>query len=105
MYFYQIALLGSPLELLTYQSDTLLEIGIQVSITLSKREMKGVVIDGVDKPDFKTESILEVFPFFLSSTQIKMAQFMAECHFDRLIIQEGSPKGLFGKSTYHLLVN
>jgi primosomal protein N' (replication factor Y) len=78
MYFYQIALLGSPLELLTYRSDTLLEIGMQVSITLSKREMSGVVIDSVDKPDFKTESILEVFPFFFFSTQIKMAQFMAE---------------------------
>lgn len=51
---------------------------MQVSITLSKREMRGVVIDGVDKPDFKTESILEVFPFFFSHAQIKMAQFMAE---------------------------
>ena len=78
MYFCQIALLGSPLELLTYQSDTLLEIGMQVSITLSKREMKGVVIESTEQPTFKTQSINEVFPFFFSSTQIKMAQFMAE---------------------------
>jgi len=69
--------LGSPLELLSYNSDTLLEIGAQVSVTLSKREMKGVVIEGVGIPDFKTQPVLEVFPFFFFLAQIKMAQFMA----------------------------
>lgn len=70
--------MGSPLELLTYHSDTLLDIGIQVSVTLGKREMKGVVIEGVDKPAFKTQLIIASLPFSFSSTQIKMAQFMAE---------------------------
>lgn len=51
---------------------------MQVLVALSKREMKGVVIDSTTQPDFKTQSILEVFPFFFSHTQIKMAQFMAE---------------------------
>jgi primosomal protein N' (replication factor Y) len=70
--------LGSPLELLTYHSDTLLEVGVQVSVTLGKSEMKGAVIDSSVQPDFKTQPIIEVIPFFFSSTQIKMAQFMAE---------------------------
>lgn len=78
MYFYQIALLGSPLEVLTYHSDTLLEIGVQISVTLAKREMKGVVIDSSIQPDFKTQPIIEALPFSFSSAQIKMAQFMAE---------------------------
>ena len=51
---------------------------MQVLLMLSKREMKGVVIDSCEQPSFKTQPILEVFPFFFSSTQIKMAQFMAE---------------------------
>lgn len=78
MQYYFISLFGSPLELLTYHSDTLLKIGTQVSVTLGKREMKGAVIDSSVQPEFKTQPIIEVFPFFFSSTQIKMAQFMAE---------------------------
>ncbi|MDD5210821.1 MAG: primosomal protein N', partial [Sulfuricurvum sp.] len=70
--------MGSPLELLTYHSDTLLEIGFQVSVTLGKREMKGVVLENTEQPIFKTQSIIEILPFFFSPTQIKMAQFMAE---------------------------
>ncbi|MDQ1297816.1 MAG: hypothetical protein QG558_354, partial [Campylobacterota bacterium] len=78
MYFYSLALLGSPLELLTYHSEILLNTGSQVSLTLGKREMKGVVIDSTEKSTFKTQPIIEILPFFFSATQIKMAQFMAE---------------------------
>ncbi|HQS67119.1 MAG TPA: primosomal protein N' [Sulfuricurvum sp.] len=78
MYFYQIALLGSPLELLTYHSDVPLEIGTQVSVTLGKREMKGVILKSTEQPAFKTQPIIEALPFYFSSAQIKMAQFMAE---------------------------
>ncbi len=70
--------MGSPLELLTYHSDVFLEIGSQLSLALAKREMKGVVIDNTEQPLFKTQPVGEVLPFSFSSTQIKMAQFMAE---------------------------
>ena len=70
--------MGAPLELLTYHSDVFLEIGTQVSVTLGKREMKGVLIEAVEKPEFKTQVIIEDLPFIFSRTQIQMAQFMAE---------------------------
>ena len=51
---------------------------MQVSLNLSKREMKGVVIENAQQPAFKTQPIGDVSPFVFSSVQIKMAQFMAE---------------------------
>ncbi|MDP1784924.1 MAG: primosomal protein N' [Sulfuricurvum sp.] len=73
-----MALLGSPLDPLTYHSETPLCTGVQVRVTLGNREMNGVVVEPTEKPDFKTQPIIEVTPFFFSTTQIKMAQFMAE---------------------------
>ena len=78
MFFYFLALLGSPLESLTYHSDISLSIGAKVSLKLTNRETEGVVLSGVEKPEFKTNSILEILPFVYSESQIKIAQFMAE---------------------------
>ncbi|MDD2828574.1 MAG: primosomal protein N' [Sulfuricurvum sp.] len=78
MTYYQLALLGSPLESLTYHFDVSLTIGLKVSLTLSNRETEGVVLAEVEKPDFKTNSILNIFSFVYSESQIKIAQFMAE---------------------------
>ena len=78
MYFYSIALLGSPLEPLTYHSDTILGKGTNVSVPLSNREMEGVVLIEVDKPVFKTHAILETSPFMYSETQRQIASFMSE---------------------------
>jgi primosomal protein N' (replication factor Y) len=78
VYFYSIALLGSPLETLTYYSDIPLSIGVKVSVKLTNRETEGVVLSAVEKPEFKTNSILEILPFIYAESQIKTAQFMAE---------------------------
>jgi primosomal protein N' (replication factor Y) (superfamily II helicase) len=56
-FFYRIALLGSPLDLLTYHSETILKIGTEVEVTLSNRALKGVVIAECEKPDFVTQPI------------------------------------------------
>ncbi len=78
MYYYFLALLGSPLELLTYRCENSLRVGVEVEVALSSRSMRGVVITQCDNPDFKTQSIGEITPFFYSSIQIQTAQFMAE---------------------------
>ena len=78
MYFYSLALLGSPLELLTYHSNVLLPIGSKVSLLLRNREAHGVVLSSEEKPLFKTSAIVESHPFVYSQKQIKTAQFMAE---------------------------
>ena len=78
IFFYSLALLGSPLETLTYYSDIPLSIGVKVSVKLTNREIEAVILSEVEKPEFKTNSILEVLPFMYSKSQIKIAQFMAE---------------------------
>ncbi|MFZ3053999.1 MAG: primosomal protein N' [Sulfuricurvum sp.] len=78
MFFYSLALLGSPIEFLIYYSDLPLSIGIKVSLKLTNRETEGVVLSKVEKPEFKTNSIVEILPFIYSESQIKIAQFMAE---------------------------
>ena len=78
MYFYSIALLGSPLEPLTYHSENLFSIGAEVEITLSNRAVHGVVIDQCEKPDFKTSLIVSCSDFYYSDSQIKTAQFMSD---------------------------
>ena len=78
MYFYRIALLGSPLELLTYHSENSLIIGTEIEATLSNRLLNGVVIAESEKPDFATQPISENGAFCYSDTQIQSAQFMAE---------------------------
>lgn len=77
-YFYHIALLGSPLEPLTYYSLNLLSIGSEVEVALSRRTVRGVVIAQCEKPDFETQPIGESTLFMYSGTQIQIAQFMAE---------------------------
>ncbi len=78
MYFYSLALLGSPLEFLTYHSDIIVPIGSKVSIKLVNRETHGVILASCEKPSFKTSAIVESLSFAYSEFQIKTAQFMAE---------------------------
>ena len=78
MHYYCLALLGSPLEPLTYHSQIPLSIGTKVTAMLGSREIQGVVVDEVKKPDFKTNTILESLLFVYSKFQIQIAQFMAE---------------------------
>jgi len=78
MHFYRIALLGSPLEPLTYHSEIPLAVGKQISVALGNRPMQGAVIESTDKPDFATSGIVEISENFFSSVQIKIAQFMAD---------------------------
>ncbi|MDD2265967.1 primosomal protein N' [Sulfuricurvum sp.] len=78
MYFYHIALLGSPLEPLTYHSDDFLSVGREVEVTLTKRIQQGVVIGECEKPEFTTQPIGMTRPFFYSDAQIQCARFISE---------------------------
>ena len=78
MFFYQIALLGSPLDSLTYHTQTPLVIGAEVEAILSNRTLRGVIIAQCEEPAFTTQPIGEISNLFYSDTQIQSAQFMAE---------------------------
>jgi len=78
VYFYRIALLGSPLEPLTYHCQNPVIIGTEVEITLSNRSLNGVIMEKSEKPDFLTQSILKISDSYYPQTQIQFAQFMSE---------------------------
>lgn len=78
MFFYSIALLGSPLEPLTYHSDTLFSVGMEVEVPLSNRTLKGVIITESETPDFQTQPIGELTSCYYSDIQIQTASFMSD---------------------------
>ncbi|MFA6136763.1 MAG: primosomal protein N' [Sulfurimonas sp.] len=84
MFFYEVAILSSPLSQLTYYYDSLLEIGTAVEIAVRNKSYKAVIISTCQKPEFKTSEILGVGEFYYSVKQIKLAQFIATYYFSSL---------------------
>ncbi|MDD3463255.1 MAG: primosomal protein N' [Sulfurospirillaceae bacterium] len=77
-FYYLVCLLKSPLEPLTYKSDTPLHVGVKVEVTLQKRLCFGVVLKEVEKPSFTCEDILSVFDETYDKTTLELARFIAE---------------------------
>lgn len=78
MQFYSIAIIGSPIEPLTYHFDSDLKKGDEVVASLNGKEWDGVVLELVSKPDFKTQAILKTSQSYYSNFQIQIAEFIAE---------------------------
>jgi len=81
LYFYEIALLNSPLAPLTYSYSDALEIGSEVEVTLRNRSLQGVVIKNVEEPSFKTAGIVSTTSVRYCKRQIAMARFISEYYF------------------------
>ncbi|MDD2356782.1 MAG: primosomal protein N' [Thiovulaceae bacterium] len=77
MNYYYLSLLNSPLQLLTYQSEQLLENGLQVEVSLQNKQVQAVVIDLCKKPEFKTSDILHGTDFYFSKPQMQLATFLS----------------------------
>lgn len=84
MYFYEVAILSSPLSTLTYSFSSVIETGAIVEIALRNKTSKGVVISTCQKPEFKTSEILEVSEFFYSDKQIELVKFISTYYFSSL---------------------
>ena len=84
MFFYEVVILSSPLNLLTYHHEIELEIGSVLKLNIRNREVKAVVISTCEKPDFKTSEILEVADEKYSSKQIELAKFISGYYFSSL---------------------
>lgn len=80
MHYYEIALLKSPLEPLTFQSELELKIGILVEVKLQNRTKysQGVVVKRVEKPSFKCVLITTVFESFYDEMMLQTASFIAK---------------------------
>ncbi len=80
-YFYEVAILSSPLNLLTYRSSINISIGKKVEVKLRGRSMFAVVIQEVSNIEFKCESMQITNGDYYSSQQIKTADFMSRYYF------------------------
>jgi primosomal protein N' (replication factor Y) len=84
VYYYELALLSSPLSPLTYQSDGELQNGQIVTVPLQRRTLRGVVLSRLDEPEYKTLPVKELSEECYSPGQIAVARFIAEYYFSSL---------------------
>ena len=84
MYFYELAILSSPLSPLTFHSEYELKIGSIVEILIRNRDSKGVVISSSKKPEFKTSEISNITDLEYSHKQIESAKFISTYYFSSL---------------------
>ena len=84
MHYYNISIIGSPLETFTYHSLKTINIASKVSLNFRNRDANGVIISVCEKPEFQTNEILEVSEFFYSIKQIDLARFISRYYFSSL---------------------
>jgi len=78
MFFYNVALLNSPLEALTYQSEQEIQIGTLVEVSLQRRAklLKAVIVQESEKPSFKCVTIKKITHFYYDEKMLKIASFI-----------------------------
>ena len=78
MFYYELALLKSPLNNLTYQSEEEIEIGTRVCVKLRNRKVlnDAVIIKVVEKPEFKCVSIEEITNEYYDKKMLETAKFV-----------------------------
>ncbi|WP_121626859.1 primosomal protein N' [Poseidonibacter antarcticus] len=80
MFYYEIALLKSPLNNLTYQSEEEINIGTKVGVKLRNRKVLslGVVVKSVEKPKFKCVSIDEITNEYYDKKMLETSHFVSQ---------------------------
>ncbi|WP_141046858.1 primosomal protein N' [Aliarcobacter cryaerophilus] len=80
MNYYELAILKSPLQNLTYQSEEIIENGSLVEVILANRKNSNlaVVVKKVDKPDFKCSTILSIKDEFYSDFMLQIGDFISK---------------------------
>lgn len=78
MYYYRIALLGSILEPLTYNSQFKIPLRSLVSIQLNTKIVYGIVLEECQEPEFVTKAVDLITNQYISSEQLGLASFIAE---------------------------
>ena len=92
LYFYEIALIKSPLPLLTYSSKKKLSQGTLVTVPLQNRSVEGVVLSNkTDKSSFDILEIIDSSDYSFSHDQMKFAHFISKYYFS----SEGDALALF----------
>ena len=80
MNYYELSLLKSPLEPLTFQIEEELELGLKVEVSLRNRKnlSEAVVIKKVDKPKFTCSDIVTITDYFFDKKMLEIAKFISQ---------------------------
>lgn len=80
MNYYEVSLLKSPLEPLTFQSEEDLELGSKVEVPLRNRKnySDAVVVKKVEEPSFKCSDIKVITEFFYDNKMLEIAKFISQ---------------------------
>jgi len=80
MFYYELALLKSPLNNLIYQSEEEIKIGSKVLVKLQRRKVSNdaVVIQKVEKPEFKCVKIEEITEEYYDKQMLETAKFVSQ---------------------------
>ncbi|MBP6713454.1 MAG: primosomal protein N' [Aliarcobacter sp.] len=80
MFYYELALLKSPLNNLTFQSENQIELGTKVLIKLRQRKVldEAVVIKEVQIPSFKCTDISEITNEYFDEKMLQIATFVSQ---------------------------
>lgn len=80
MFYYEVALLKSPLNNLTYQSENELSLGSKILVKIQQRKNlnEAVVIKEVPKPTFKCTDISEILNEYYDEKMLQVAHFVSQ---------------------------
>ena len=80
MFYYEVALLKSPLNPLTYQNEEEIKLGTKVAVKLRNRKnlTYGVIVKKVEEPKFKCVSIDEITNEYYDFNMLETAKFVSQ---------------------------
>jgi len=80
MFYYEVSILNTPLDNLTYQSEEQLKIGLLVEVSLQRRNklLNAVVVKEVEKPSFKCISIVNTTEKYYDEKMLEIASFISK---------------------------
>jgi primosomal protein N' (replication factor Y) len=78
IYYYHIAIIGSPLSVLTYESDQDIKIGQIVEVNLRNKLVQGIIYSQCEKPKFTCEKVKTILDLSFSEKYIKIINFLSQ---------------------------
>ena len=78
MFYYHIAIIGSPLSPLTYEHDKFIEIGTLVEVKLRNKLVQGVIYSHCEKPQFVCEKVKAILDLSFNEKYMKIIKFISQ---------------------------
>ncbi len=96
-FLYNVALIGVPLDLLTYHCETVYKTGSIVKVPFHNREAEGVIVSPSEQTDLQTHPIIACTGFYFSDAQMLFADFISSYY----LCESGESLALFTPFELH----